>query len=110
MLNAFEETGEAFFLLLAGSFLVRMENDLCFRGGTDDQVIAVMDKNLYATKKLEELRAINEPLNRALDRHLAVAGNNRLEWNLNCRSNATDGRRAELLKNPVYISVLDKYR
>lgn len=27
-----------------------------------------------------------------------------------CTTNATDGRRAELLKNPVYISVLDKYR
>ena len=50
MLNAFEETGEAFFILLASSFLVRMENDLCFRGGTDEQVISVMDKNLYATK------------------------------------------------------------
>lgn len=110
LLNVFEETGEAFFLLLARSFLGRMENDLCFRGGTDDQVIAVMDKDLYATKKLEELRGINEPLNRAFDRYLAEARNNLLEWNLNYLSNATGGRRAELLKNPAYISVLEKYR
>ncbi|MDD6799820.1 MAG: helix-turn-helix transcriptional regulator [Firmicutes bacterium] len=110
LLSAFEETGEAFFLLLAKSFLGRTENDLCCRGGTDDQVIAVMDKNLYATKKLEELRAINEPLNRLFDCHFAEVRNNLLEWNLNCRSNAASGRRAELLKNPVYISVLDKYR
>ena len=56
MLNAFEETGEAFFLLLARSFLGRMENDLNYQGGTDEQVIAVMDKNLYTTKIMEELR------------------------------------------------------
>lgn len=110
LLSAFEETGEAFFLLLAKSFLGRMENDLCYRGGTDDQVIAIMDKNLYATKKIEELRATNEPLNRSFDRYSAEARNNLLEWNLNCRSDAAFGRRAELLKNPAYISVLDKYR
>ena len=110
LLSAFEETGEAFFLLLAKSFLGRMENDLCYRGGTDDQVIAIMDKNLYATKKIEELRATNEPLNRSFDSYSAEARNNLLEWNLNCRSDAAFGRRAELLKNPAYISVLDKYR
>ena len=110
LLSAFEETGEAFFLLLAKSFLGRMENDFCYRGGTDDQVIAIMDKNLYATKKIEELRATNEPLNRSFDRYSAEARNNLLEWNLNCRSDSAFGRRAELLKNPAYISVLDKYR
>ena len=56
MLNAYRETKEAFFLMLAESFLGRMENDICYRGGTDDQIIAVMDKNLYAKKLLEEAR------------------------------------------------------
>lgn len=54
MLNAFEKTGEAFFLLLAKSFLGRMENDHCYRGGTDEQVITVMDKKLYATRNSEQ--------------------------------------------------------
>ncbi len=110
MLNAFEETGEAFFLMLAKSFLGRMENDLCYRGGTDNQVIAVMDKNLYATQKLEELKMKNESLRHSLDRYSAEAQENLLTFNLNCRSNVTEGRRAELLKNPAYTAVLDKYR
>ena len=110
ILNTFEETGEAFFLMLAKSFLGRMENDLYYRCGTDDQIVAVMDKNLYATKKLEELRAINEPLNRSFDRYGVEARNNLFEWNMNYRSNATGGRRAELLKNPAYVEVLNKYR
>lgn len=110
MLGAFEETGEAFFLKLAKSFLGRMENDLCYRGGTDEQVIAVMDKNLYATKELEALRAKNEPLNRAFDRYSAEQRENLLAFNLKFRSDIVGGRRAELLKNPAYTAVLDKYR
>ncbi len=32
------------------------ERSFCYRGGTDEQIIAVMDKNLYAEKLLEEAR------------------------------------------------------
>lgn len=110
MLNAFEETGEGFFLMMAESFLGRMENDLTYRGGTDDQIIAVMDKNLYATKKLEELMAKNESLHHAFAHHSAEALENLLVFNLNCRVNATGGRLKELLKNPAYTAVLDKYK
>lgn len=31
-------------------------------------------------------------------------------YTIACRTGATDGRRAELLKNPAYRAVLDKYR
>ncbi len=110
MLSAFEDTGDAFFLALAKSFLGRMENDLCYRGGTDEQVIAVMDENLYATKKLEELRAENEALHHAYDRYSETARENLFKFHLDYRANATHGRRAELLKNPDYKAVLDKYR
>lgn len=106
MLDAFEETDEAFFLMFARSFLGRMENDLCYRGGTDEQVIAVMDKSLYAAEKLEALRAENEPLNCAFDRY---SGRNTFQNKLDLCVNATTGRRAELLKNPDYKAVLDKY-
>ena len=61
LLNAFEETGEAFFLMIARSFLGRMENDLCYRGGTDEQIATVMDKNLYVTKKIEETQRESPP-------------------------------------------------
>ncbi len=110
MLNAFEETGEAFFLMLARSFLGRMENDLYYRGGTDEQVITVMDKNLYVTEKIEDMRMKNEPLNRAFDRYGEAKSGNFFKFNLDFRSNAKGGRRAELLKKTEYRAVLDKYR
>jgi len=69
MLNAFEETGEAFFLMIAKSFLERMENDLCYRGGTEEQVSAIKDKKQYAAYSLDELKADNEALYHSLDRY-----------------------------------------
>lgn len=110
MLKAFEETGEAFFLMLAKSFLGRMENDFCYRGGTDEYVSAVMDKNLCATKKLEELRAENEALHHAFELYSDAVQDNLFQFNLDYRTNAKSGRRAELLKNPDYSAVLDKYK
>ena len=110
MLNAYRETKEAFFLMLAESFLGRMENDLYYRGGTDEQIIAVMDKSLYAQKLLEEARGENEPLNRAFDCYSEGARQNILKYTIDCRMGAEGGRRAELLKNPEYRAVLNKYR
>ncbi len=110
MLKIFEETGEAFFLVLAKSFLGRMENDFCYRGGTDSHVIMIMDKNLYATKKLEELRNENDALNSSFDRYFEDARNDLLKFNIDYRANAKEGRRAELLKNNEYKAILDKYR
>ena len=110
MLNAFEETGEAFFLMLARSFLDRMENDLSYRGGTDEQIIAVMDKNLYAMKEIEKLRVENKALNCAFDRYSELKRGNFFKFNLDFRANASSGRRAELLNNPDYVAVLNKYR
>jgi len=110
MINAFEKTGEAFFLMLAMSFLGRVENDLCYRGGTEEQVTSVMDKHLYVTKKIEDMRMKNEALNCAFDRYGEAISGNFLKYNLDFRTNAKGGRRAELLKNSEYIAVLDKYR
>ena len=39
-----------------------MENDLVYRGGSDADVIAVMRKNLQATKMLKECMKNNQPL------------------------------------------------
>ena len=110
MLNAYRETKEAFFLMLAESFLGRIENDLYYRGGTDEQIIAVMDRELYAKKLLEEARGKNAPLNRAFDSYSEGVRQNILRYTIACRTGATDSRRAELLKNPEYRAVLDKYR
>lgn len=111
ILNVFEETGDDFFIMLAKSFLGRMRNDLCYRGGTDDQVIAVMDKYLYSTKKLAERIAENDPLRHAYnDRRPPETHGNLLQYTLKYFAGATPGRTAELLKNPAYTAVLDKYK
>ena len=111
LLNAFEETGEAFFLMLANGFLGRMENDLCWRGGTDEQVTAVLDLKLNASKKLEQIRVVNEPLNRSYERWFrSIPQKGLLGWDLYFRSDLAKGRRAELLKNPAYQKVLEKYK
>ncbi len=107
---AFDETGDAFFLMLAMSFLGRMENDLYYRGGTDKQVTIIMDKHLLAMKKINELRAENQALDCAFERYGEAKRGNYFETNIDYRINATTGRRAELLKNPEYVAVLEKYR
>ena len=66
MLSAFEQSGEAFFLVLARSFLGRMKNDLSYRGGTEEQINSVLEKYLHATKMIEDLRVKNDALNQAL--------------------------------------------
>ena len=105
LLEAFEETNELFFLVLAKALLGRMENDLIFRGGTDEQVIAAMDKNLYVAKKLTEQAKSNKALRAAL-----YKGESLFEWELQYRLEAQDGRRAELLKNTAYVEVMNKYK
>lgn len=105
LLEAFEETGEVFFLVLARALLSRIENDLLFRGGTDEQVIAVMDKNLYVAKKLTEQAKSNKALCVAL-----YKGESLFESEQQYRLEAQDGRRADLLKNTAYIEVLNKYK
>lgn len=110
LLNAYEETKEPFFLMLAQSFLGRMENDLNFRGGTDEQIIALMEQNLDATKKIQDLRADNPALDHAFDRFFEPARTDFFRFVLDYHINASGGRRAELLQNPDYRAVLEKYR
>lgn len=106
--SAYDETGEPFFLMIAESFLGRMENDLTYRGGADEQVTAVMDLHLSALKELQTLRADNEPLNRSFDQWCWGELDDLFARALNFRVNG-GGRRAELLKNPEYAAVLKKY-
>ncbi len=110
MLDAFEKTGEDFFLVLAQSFLGRMENDLCYRGGSEEGVIAVMDKNLYAAKFLSQRMKENQPLRKSYNgRRPAEMHDKLFERLMDSHSHATGGRRAELLQNPAYTEVLNKY-
>ena len=86
-----------------------MENDLYYRGGSDDEITSVMDKNLFVTKKLAERMRENEPLCRAYTEEHSGVKDDIFKRTINLRLNAKSGRRAELLKNRAYKEVLDKY-
>lgn len=109
-LSAAEKTGEAFFAILAYSFLCRMQNDLYYRGGSDTDFITVTDKYLYVAQMLTHLMKENKNLCEAFIRiHPSVTGD-LLEWTVsNCFSMGRS-RSAELLKNPKYMEILNKYR
>ena len=108
LLDAFEQTREDLFLLIAQSFLLRVENDLYYRGGSDEQVIAVMNKGLHATKLLSERVQDNTPLREAYSCH--YGDTSPLQMVLSYHLHATGSRRTELLKNPAYTAVLDQYK
>lgn len=111
LLNAFEDTGEDFFLVLAQAFLGRMEDDLSFRGGSNEEVTAVMDKRLYAVKMLTQRIKENTPLRHSLRySYKSAEQGNLIGWLLNYHYEAKYGRRAELLNDPAYVKVLDKYK
>ena len=111
LLNAFDGTGDDFFLLLGVAFLSRVENDLCYRGGSDEAVTAVMEKDLRAVKLLSDRMEQNPTLKAAyLDGRAYLKEVSLLKWNLAYRVGATGGRRAELLGDPAYAAVLEQYR
>ena len=111
LLNAFDETGDDFFLLIAVAFLSRVENDLCYRGGTNEAITAVMEKDLHAVRLLSDRLEANDTLKAAyLDGRSYLRGTDLLSWNLAYRVGATGGRRADLLDDSAYVAVLEEYK
>ena len=111
LLNAASATGDDFFLLLAVAFLSRVENDLCYRGGSVEAITAIMEKNLRAVKLLSDRMEKNDTLKAAyLDGRAYLQSTDLLAWNLSYRVGATGGRRAELLADPTYAAVLEQYK
>ena len=108
LMSAFIESKDPFFLVIAKSFLGRIENDLVYRGGSEADVITVMTKNLQATKMLAECMEENKALFDS--RRHSDTGEDILKLNINHRLNAEGGKRAELLKNDKYITVLNSYK
>lgn len=108
--QAYAETGDDFFLVLGSGFLDRMENDLVYRGGTDEEIIPVMEKHLSMLQILSQHMKENDALYHAYDRFPDETQEDMLSWNLQYRLHAKGGRRAELLQNPAYTEVLKKYR
>ena len=110
LLNAAAETEDDFFLLIAAAFLSRVENDLCYRGCSTEAVTSIMEKNLHAIKFLSNRMEQNDTLKAAyLDGRSYLREVSLFKWNLGWRMGATGGRRAELLSDPAYAAVLERY-
>jgi transcriptional regulator with XRE-family HTH domain len=111
MLKCFDETNDIFFAGLAEAFLGQTRGNLMYCGGDDEDVITVLDMNLYAAKKIAETEKEDHAVHEAyFPARVSVEENDFLLWIVNSLLNPKDKRRAELLKNPEYRAVLDKYR
>ena len=111
MLNALDETGDIFFAGLAEAFLGRMRNDMMFYGGYDEDIIILLDMNLYAAQKINEAIKEDNAVHRAyFPNRVSVTADNFLSWMVDNLLTAKSGRQADLLKNPDYLAVLKKYK
>lgn len=110
--EAYQKTGDDVFLIIANGFLGRMENDLCCRGGADGDVARVMEKRLQTLAILGENAWNNGVMKEAVfakNSFWAGAEDDPAGYLAVSRKAAKDGRRAELLKCPEYLSALEKY-
>ena len=112
LIEAYEKTGEDAFLVVANGFLGRVENDLCYRGGTDGEVAEVMDKHLQTLALLDACVPENSVIKDAVfsGNPFWAGVNGTLAGYLAASlKGMKEGRRAELLENPKYTDVLAKY-
>ncbi len=110
--EAYQKTGDDAFLIIAHGFLGRMENDLCCRGGADGDVARVMEKNLQTLEILSENAWENSVMKEAVfakNSFWAGAEDDPAGHLAASRRAAKDGRKAELLKCPEYLRVIEKY-
>lgn len=110
-LDAERATGEVFFAILAEAFLSRFKNDLTYWGGSDEDIIALLELNLQAAKIISDEIPNQESLQKAFWSGERTKGHkNFLDWILNWHLQPNFERRKELLNNPDYVAVLEQYR
>lgn len=111
MLNAFDETEDVFFAGLAEAFLNRIRNDMTFRGGFDEDIVSLLDMNLYAAKHIAKAVKLDHAVHQAyFPNRVTVIADDFLVWMVDSLLNPNGGRHAELLQNPEYVAVLEKYK
>lgn len=111
MLRCFDETENIFFAGLAEAFLGQTRGHLMYCGGDEEDVVAILDMNLYVAKKIAEAEKENNAVHEAyFPARVSVDENDFLVWIVNSLLNPKDKRSSELLKNPDYKAVLDKYK
>ena len=106
-----KETNDVFFSSISEAFCSRIRNDLTYRGGRDEDIVVMLDYALLAAKQITQEIPKNEPLRAAFwDHSRAGQSENFLAWIVEYHLGAENGRRAELLNNPAFLAVLQKYR
>ena len=111
MIRCFDEAEDIFFAGLAEAFLGQTRGLLMYCGGDDEDVVAILDMNLYVAKKISEAEKEDNAVHEAyFPARVSVDENDFLLWIVNSLLTPKDKRRIELLKNPEYKAVLDKYR
>lgn len=111
LLTAIDETNDIFFSGLAEAFLNRIRNDMTFRDGCNEDIVTLLDMNLCAAQKISEAVKHDESVRQAyFPERVNVSADDFLSWLVESLLNAQEGKHAELLKDPDYVAVLNKYR
>ncbi len=110
ILKAFDETGDVFFAGLAEAFLGRTRNHLTYCGGSENDIVTVLDMNLYAAKKIAEAIKTDAAVHQAyFPERVSVSEDDFLDWIVKSLMIPYDKRHAKLLENPSYVETLNKY-
>ncbi len=111
MINALDETEDIFFAGLAEAFLGRIRAYLAHLGGKEDDIVSVLDMNLYAAKKIAKAIKTDDAVHQAyFPERVSVSANDFLAWIVESLLNPNNKRFSELLNNPAYVEVLNKYK
>ncbi len=111
ILKALDETGDVFFAGIAEAFLGRMRCYLTYRGGSENDIVDVLDMNLYAAKKIAEAIKTDDALRQAyFPERVSVSEDDFLAWIVESLLTPRDKRHSDLLKNSAYVDVLNKYK
>ena len=103
---------EVYFLVQAHSLFGRLHNDLKnrtqFRCAAVKDIARIMDKFLQVTRTISEWSKTDKALYGALIEHLET--DDFLEWTVDYYASETSQRTKELMEDPEYAAVLQKYR
>lgn len=101
------QTLDATFTLMEASLFGRLANDLTYRGGSDEDVIRITNKQLLAYRKLSKLAKTDDLL---YEKKLQPYNTDNLaKWTADKNLAAKQGRKVALLNNPDYLSMLSQF-
>ena len=96
---------------LAEAFISQVRNYLTFKSGDEADIVALLDLNLYTADKIAEREKIDKAIHEAyFPNRISVTEKNFLTWIVNAHLNPSFEKHKDLLNNPEYVKVLEKYK